>query len=112
MAELLKASHIVAFPSYYREGVPKSLIEACATGRPIVTTDNIGCRDVVEDGVNGFLVPVRDSAALADKLRVLIEDRALREEMGRNGRRKAEREFSLKDVVERHLQLYHQLVQN
>ena len=112
MAELLKASHIVAFPSYYREGVPKSLIEACATGRPIVTTDNIGCRDVVENGVNGFLVPVRNSAALADKLRVLIEDRALREEMGRNGRRKAEREFSLKDVVERHLQLYHQLVQN
>lgn len=110
MVELLKASHIVAFPSYYREGVPKSLIEACATGRPIVTTDSIGCRDVVEDVVNGFLVPVRDSAALADKLRILIEDKGLREEMGRNGRRKAERDFSLRDVVDRHLQLYNELL--
>lgn len=110
MAELLMASHIVAFPSYYREGVPKSLIEACAIGRSIVTTDNIGCRDVVEDGRNGFLVPVRDSAALADKLRILIEDKSLREEMGRNGRRKAEKEFSLKDVVDKHLQLYNELL--
>lgn len=110
MAELLMASHIVAFPSYYREGVPKSLIEACAIGRPIVTTDNIGCRDVVEDGRNGFLVPVRDSAALADKLRILIEDKSLREEMGRNGRRKAEEEFSLKDVIDKHLQLYNELL--
>ena len=111
IAELLKASHIVAFPSYYREGVPKSLIEACAVGRPIVTTDSIGCRDVVEDGYNGYLVPVRDSAALADRLLELMEKKALREEMGRNGREKAEREFSLEDVVDRHLQLYNRLLQ-
>ena len=111
IAELLKASHIVAFPSYYREGVPKSLIEACAVGRPIVTTDSIGCRDVVEDGYNGYLVPVRDSAALADRLLELMENEALRVEMGRNGRKKAEREFSLEDVVDRHLQLYNRLLQ-
>lgn len=111
IAELLKASHIVAFPSYYREGVPKSLIEACAVGRPIVTTDSIGCRDVVEDGYNGYLVPVRDSVALADRLQKLIENEALREEMGQNGRKRAEREFPLEDVVDRHLQLYNRLLQ-
>jgi len=52
--DLLEKSHIMAFPSYYKEGLPKSLIEACAIGRPIVTTDSIGCRDAVINGFNGF----------------------------------------------------------
>lgn len=104
--ELLRQCHIVAFPSYYREGVPKSLIEACATGRPIITTNSIGCKDTVEDGVNGFLVPVKDSQALAEKLRLLIEDKALREKMGRASREKAEKEFSLGEVVKKHLECY------
>lgn len=110
VAALLAECHVVAFPSYYREGLPKTLIEACAAGRPVVTTDSIGCRDTVENGVNGFLVPVRDSRALADKLRVLIGDKVLRERMGREGRKKAEREFSLEDVVNRHLQIYRRLL--
>ena len=103
---LLEESHIVAFPSYYREGVPKSLIEACAIGRPIVTTNSIGCKDTVEDGVNGFLIPIKDSKTLADKLRILFEDKKLRETMGKASRQKAEKEFSLTNVVEKHLQLY------
>ena len=103
------ASHIMAFPSYYREGVPLSLIEACAAGRPIVTCDSIGCRDTVDDGVNGFLIPPRDSDALAEKLRVLFLDKSLREAMGRKSREKAEKEFSLKIVVEKHLEVYHLL---
>lgn len=107
--DLLIASHIMAFPSYYREGVPLSLIEACAAGRPIVTCDSIGCRDTVEDGVNGFLIPPRDSDALAEKLRVLFLDKSLRETMGRMGRKKAEKEFSLKTVVDKHLEIYHRL---
>lgn len=107
--DLLMASHIMAFPSYYREGVPLSLIEACAIGRPIVTCDSIGCRDTVEDGVNGFLVSPRDSDALAEKLRVLILDRSLREAMGRMGRKKAEKEFSLKTVVDKHMEIYRRL---
>lgn len=107
--DLLMASHIMAFPSYYREGVPLSLIEACAIGRPIVTCDSIGCRDTVEDGVNGFLVSPRDSAALAEKLRVLILDKSLREAMGRMGRKKAEKEFSLKTVVDKHMEIYRRL---
>ncbi len=108
--ELLTESHIVAFPSYYREGVPLSLIEACATGRPIVTTKSYGCKDTVDDGVNGFIVPVKDSAALAEKLRILINDKALRQRMGRAGRAKAEREFSLDDVVRKHIEIYKKIL--
>ena len=106
---ILEQCHIMAFPSYYREGVPKSLIDACAVGRPIVTTNSIGCKDVVDDGVNGFLIPVRDSEALAQKLRILIEDKNLRVSMGRATREKAEREFGLDSVVERHLEIYSEL---
>ena len=106
---VLEQCHIMAFPSYYREGVPKSLIDACAVGRPIVTTNSIGCKDVVDDGVNGFLIPVRDSEALAQKLRILIEDKNLRVSMGRAAREKAEREFGLDSVVERHLEIYSEL---
>lgn len=107
---ILEQSHIMAFPSYYREGVPKSLIDASAVGRPIVTTNSIGCKDVVDDGVNGFLVPIKDSKALAEKLRVLIEDKDLRIKMGRAARVKAEKEFSLADVVRKHLEIYNRLV--
>lgn len=104
--ELLMKSHIVAFPSYYREGVPKSLIEASAIGRPIVTTDSVGCRDVVEDGVNGFLIPVKDAATLADRLRILLNDRELRMSMGRKSREFAERDFSIAAVLKTHLAIY------
>lgn len=110
MKKLLESCHIVAFPSYYREGVPKSLIEATAIGRPIVTTDSIGCRDTVEEGVNGFLIPVKDAEALAGRLERLIEDRDLRRKMGENSRTLAEKYFSLKEVVRRHLEVYHKLL--
>lgn len=108
--ELLRQASIVAFPSYYREGVPKSLIEACAIGRPIVTTNSIGCKDTVEDGVNGFLIPIKDSHALADKLRILIDNPELRRSMGKASRHKAEREFSLDDVIRKHLEVYQSLL--
>lgn len=108
---ILEQSHIMAFPSYYREGVPKSLIDACAIGRPIVTTNSIGCKDVVDDGINGFLVPVRDSETLAQKLRILIEDKDLRIRMGKASREKAEREFDLKKVIERHMEIYDKIRQ-
>lgn len=110
--ELLKQCHIVAFPSYYREGVPKSLIEACASGRPIVTTYSIGCKDTVDDGVNGFLIPIKDSKTLAEKLKVLIDNPELRQKMGVLSRQKAEREFSIENVVRKHLECYNSLVSN
>ena len=108
--ELLQQCHIFAFPSYYMEGLPKSLIEACAIGRPIVTTDNIGCRDVVTDGENGYLVPVKDAEALADKIRALIENKDLRIKMGKASRVIAEKEFSVDDVIKKHLKIYKELV--
>lgn len=107
--ELLQQCHIFAFPSYYMEGLPKSLIEACAIGRPIVTTDNIGCRDVVTDGLNGYLVPVKDVNALAEKIKVLIDNRELRSKMRRAAREKAEKEFSVDDVIKKHLAIYQEL---
>lgn len=108
--DLLAQSSIVAFPSYYREGLPKSLIEANAIGRPIITTDSIGCKDTVEDGINGFLIPIKDSDALAEKLRILIKDPDLRIKMGKAARKIAERDYSIDDVVEKHLKIYNELL--
>ena len=106
---ILEQCHIMAFPSYYREGVPKSLIDVCAVGRPIVTTNSIGCKDVVNDGENGFLIPIKDNEALAEKLRILIEDKELRVRMGKAARAKAEQEFDLERVIEKHLDIYNEI---
>ncbi len=105
MQEIFPKAHIVCLPSY-REGMPLSLAEAAACARPVVTTDAPGCREIVQDGVNGFLVPVRDAAALAEALRKLIEDPGLRREMGRRGRERAETEFSVERIVHETLQVY------
>lgn len=107
--KLLKSCHIVAFPSYYKEGLPKSLIEAAAVGRPIVTTNSIGCKETVVDGYNGYLIPVKDSDTLAEKLNLLFEDENLRRNMGRNSRILAEKDFSIENVIHRHLEIYSQL---
>lgn len=108
--ELLQSSHIVAFPSYYMEGLPKSLIEACAIGRPIITTQSIGCKDTVDDGMNGFLIPTKDVDALVSKLKVLIDNPEVRVSMGKASRTKAEKEFSLDVVIEKHLKIYNELI--
>ena len=104
--ELLKKSHIMAFPSWYREGLPKSVIEAEAIGRPIVTTDSVGCRDTVIDGVNGFIVPIKDANALATALKKLILNKDIRQEMGKAARVFAENKFSINDVIKVHLDIY------
>lgn len=104
--ELLKSCHVVAFPSYYKEGLPKSLIEATAIGRPIITTDSIGCRETVIDGYNGFLIPIKDSDTLVERLRILLVDEKRRLEMGCNSRKLAERYFSIDNVIEKHLYIY------
>ena len=108
--ELLQQSHIVAFPSYYMEGLPKSLIEATAIGRPIITTQSIGCKDTVDDGVNGYLIAPKEVEPLVEKLRLLIDDATLRHKMGKASREKAERDFSLDVVIERHLNIYNELI--
>lgn len=103
--KLLINSHVMVLPSY-REGLPKSLVEACAAGRPIITTSAVGCRDCVEDGVNGFIVPIRDIELMAEKMELLIAEEDLRIRMGKASREKAEKEFSLDLIVSQSLELY------
>lgn len=102
---VLDAAHIACLPSY-REGLPKALLEAAACGLPIVTTDTAGCREVVVDEDNGFLVPVQDVEALAAALKKLIVDPALRRCMGMRGRARAESEFSSERVTAETLAVY------
>ncbi|MFA5181824.1 MAG: glycosyltransferase family 4 protein [Syntrophales bacterium] len=102
---IIEKSHVVCLPSY-REGLPKALIEAAACGRPIVTTDTPGCREIVQDGINGFLVPLRDDKALAAALHRLIRDPKLRNEMGKKGRELVLNEYTVDKVVEETLALY------
>ncbi len=109
MVEVYKNSHIVVLPSY-REGMPKSLIEACAIGRAIVTTNAIGCKETVDEGVNGFKVSVANSRDLSNALEKLINNHDLIKQMGHNSRAKAEREFDVKNVVEQHLEIYNSLL--
>lgn len=105
MREVISRCHVVCLPSY-REGMPKSLLEAAAAGKPIVTTDVPGCRDVVRHGDNGLLVPPRNAEALAAALELLLGDAALRARMGARGRARAEQEFGLDTVIQQTLALY------
>jgi len=97
---LLRSADIFCLPTYYREGMPKSVIEASAAGLPIVTSDVPGCREVVLDGLNGILVPPRSVSSLADALGRLISSRELREQMGRAGRKRFEERFTTDHVLE------------
>jgi glycosyltransferase involved in cell wall biosynthesis len=106
MQQVLSESHIVCLPSYYGEGIPKSLIEAAAAGRPIVTTDTPGCREIVHHGINGLLVPPRDVSALSSAIESLIMDGELRRSMGLCGRKRAELEFGLDKIIPQTLELY------
>lgn len=106
--QLYAASHIAVLPSY-REGLPKSLIEAAACARAVVTTDVPGCRDAIDPGKTGLLVPVRDPQALADAIARLADDQALRQAMGTAGRALAEREFNIERVARLHVELYDML---
>lgn len=89
---------VYVLPSYYREGVPRSTQEAMAMGRPVITTDAPGCRETVEHGVNGFLVPPRDVEALVGAMERFIKEPALIETMGKESRRLAEERFDVRKV--------------
>lgn len=109
MPAVFHSAHIVCLPSYYREGLPKVLLEAAACGLPIVTADAPGCREIVHDGDNGFLVPVRDAEALAVALHNLIKDKPLRVKMGQRGREIVLAEFSQERIIAETLAVYQEL---
>jgi glycosyltransferase involved in cell wall biosynthesis len=109
MPALFRSVQIVALPSY-REGLPKGLIEAGASGCALVTTDVPGCREVVTHEVDGLLVPVKDGAALADAIERLVRDPALRRRLGAAARHKAVTEFDERIVIARTLDVYAELV--
>ena len=90
--------------------LPKTLLEAAATGRPAISTDVPGCREVVRDGVTGVLVPPRDAGAIADAMRRLGGDPALRARMGEAARQRAQALYSVQDVVLHTFRLYEELL--
>ena len=107
------ASDCIVLPSYYREGVPRSLLEGAAMGRPLVTTDAPGCRDCVDVNVNGYLVPVRDTHALGQALiRIAGMSDAQRQAMGAASRSKVEREFSEQRVMSAYMDVIGQMAQD
>ena len=107
--ELVSICDIFVLPSY-REGVPRTLLEASSMAKPIVTTDTIGCREVVVNNINGFLVKLYDHQDLAQKIEILINDKKLREKFGNNGRIKAKNEFDVKVVVDKYISIYSSLL--
>lgn len=110
IVDILAASDVFAFPSFYREGIPRVLLEAASMGLPIVTTQSPGCIDVVRDGVNGFLVPGRDVQALASAIDRLVACADIRRRFGEASRRHAVSQFNVASVVQQTRTLYRGLL--
>jgi len=109
MAEIYNSSSIVCLPSY-REGLPKALLEAASSGRPIVTNDVPGCREVVIHKENGFLVTPQDPTSLAEALKILLKSKELRKSMGKNGRRKIKQNFAQEIIAQKTSQVWKEVL--
>ena len=106
---LYAKSHIICLPSY-REGLPKSLIEAAAASRAVITTDVPGCRDSIIPNKTGILIPPKNSQKLADAIEFLIHNPKIRKSMGKEGRKLAKSQFKIQGVVKAHLEIYQKLI--
>ena len=105
IAGIHKVTHCTVHPTYYPEGLSNVLLEASASGRPIITTDRSGCREVIDDGVNGFVVKQKDSADLIKNIEKFIGlSYEQKRKMGIAGRAKVEKEFDRKIVVKKYLE--------
>ena len=109
MANVLTRSSIVCLPTTYKEGLPRLLLEAGASGRPVIATDIPGCRMVVRAGENGLIIAPGDQAGLIIALKTLIQSSELRQKMGARGREIVEKEFSVNHVISQTLDLYNQI---
>jgi glycosyltransferase involved in cell wall biosynthesis len=107
---ILAISDIFVLPSSYREGIPRVLLEAASMGLPIITTDSPGCREVVENNINGFLIPTRDSSALVEALLHLMRKPQLRQNFGQMSRQRALEHFDLLKIARRIHIVYEQLL--
>ena len=100
----LENIHCVVLPTYYPEGISNALLEACASGRPIITTDRSGCKEIVEDNINGYMIPQKNSTELISAIEKFIElPFEEKKKMGLNGRRKVEQEFNRRIVVDAYM---------
>jgi glycosyltransferase involved in cell wall biosynthesis len=106
---LLAKADLLLFPSYYREGLPRVILEAAATGLPTVAFDVPGVREAVRDGETGYLVSFRDLDGLTDRVKTLLENKEKRLHMGRAAREMVENEFDVRGVKERYLDVYREL---
>ncbi len=103
--DVLSYTHCTIHPTYYPEGLSNVLLESAASGRPIITTDRSGCREVVDDGVNGFMIKQKDTQSLIDAVEKFISlTNDERKEMGLAGREKVEKEFDRQIVVDAYME--------
>ncbi len=109
MRLLISEVDVMVLPSYYGEGLPRSLLEAASMALPVITADAPGCREVVEHEKNGFLVPINDAAALAGKIEYLLDNPATCLDFGKAGREKVQREFAQKIVFRQTWEVYRSL---
>lgn len=112
IVKVYQKSDIVVLPSYYGEGLPTVLAEACAMGLPIVTTNAVGCKECVDEGVNGFKVNARSVNELANAIKKLIINKDLRIKMGKASRVKAERDFDQKKIVAQYQKVFNSMLNN
>ena len=110
MNKIINLSNIVVLPSYYGEGLPKILIEAAACGRPVITTDRPGCKDAVLDGKTGFIIPVKNVDLIVEKINFILNNPAKALEISVNARNLALKEFNIKNVIEKHIEIYKEMI--
>jgi glycosyltransferase involved in cell wall biosynthesis len=108
--EVIAQADCIVLPSYYREGTPRTLLESASMAKPIITTDNVGCHNVVDDGINGYLCKTKNIQDLVNKMEKMLNlSEEARKKMGEAGRKKMIKEFDEKIVINKYLQTIKEL---
>ena len=109
ISQLLKASYLLALPSY-KEGFPRTVLEAMSMAKAVVASDVTGCNEAVKDSYNGLLCKVKDANDLANKIKILLDDEALCAKLGQNGRSWAVSEFDEKQIAKKYIEIYRKFI--